>query len=523
MRFLLPIFLVTLLANFSHAQTPGQEKETSSGSAVTAAPGMATLGWNESAPATKESATPEEKLDALVKSTDLIQAKMAAAQDGKQPDEDLKKQLDLLQKQLEVQQKIIKLLKEQVEKQPPSGAAVEKLQTKVATLENRAQQAAQRDQDLSQAVDNLTEHQDAMERNGPRLPATLKELFDPFRNNETPLSIYGSFIENYTQFDHHRGSFSSPDFAPYFLIQLNDQFLLEGSVDINNSGVGVAEAKVDWIVNDWLTVLAGRYITPIGYFNERLNHEWINRLPDPALMFRQVSPLSDTDGLQVRGACYLGCLPIKLEYELYGGNGLQLGNAPGSYSEAVDLEAITGGPDETDVRALGGRLGLWVPEWGFTAGISTYFNGRYSPAAPDQFNLWQLDLGYRKGDWDLRFEYADTYQQAASYIGNNVHRRGFYAQVAYRPLHLEHPILRNFEVVFRYSRVWFSGIDPALLDVTAFGTLVDVPVNRDQYTFGVNYYFYASLALRFAYEINHEMNGVNLHDNVFLSQLVWAF
>src|SRR5262249_4408278 len=150
-------------------------------------------------------------------------------QDGKQPDEALKKQLDLLQKQLEVQQKIIKLLKEQVEKQPPAGAAVEKLQTKVATLENRAQQAAQRDQDLAQAVDNLNEHQDAVEPNGPRLPATLKELFDPFRNNETPLSIYGSFIENYTQFDHHRGSFSSPDFAPYFLVQLNDQFLLEAS------------------------------------------------------------------------------------------------------------------------------------------------------------------------------------------------------------------------------------------------------------------------------------------------------
>jgi hypothetical protein len=52
---------------------------------------------------------------------------------------------------------------------------------------------------------------------------------------------------------------------------------------------------------------------------------------------------------------------------------------------------------------------------------------------------------------------------------------------------------------------------------------VDVPVNRDQWTFGVNYYFYPSMALRLAYEINHEFNGINLHDNVFRAQYVWAF
>jgi hypothetical protein len=189
----------------------------------------------------------------------------------------------------------------------------------------------------------------------------------------------------------------------------------------------------------------------------------------------------------------------------------------------ADLENITGGPDEQDVKAVGGRLGFWVPEWGLTGGVSTYFNGRYSSAAADQFNLWQLDLGYRKGNWDARFEYADNYQQAGSYIGTNIRRRGLYAQLAYRPYHLEHRILRNLEVAVRYSKVWFHGIDPTQLDPTVFATLVDVPVNRDQWTFGVNYYVYPSMALRLAYEINHELNGINLHDNVFLGQFVWAF
>src|SRR5262249_15400332 len=264
-------------------------------------------------------------------------------------------------------------------------------------------------------------------------------------------------------------------------------------------------------------------LTPIGFFNERLNHEWINRLPDPALMFRQVSPLSSTDGLMLRGATYLGCSPVKLEYSLYGGNRLQLAAPPQSLNDVANLEAITGGPDEPSVKALGGRLGLWVPEWGLASGVSGYFNGRYSSAAADQFNLFQYDLGFHKGNWDARFEFARVYQQAASYIGNNIHRTGLYAQVAYRPNHLENRILRNFELVFRYSRVWFRGIDPAKLDTTTFDTLVDVPVDGDQYTFGLNYYFYPSMALRLAYEVNHQFADVKLHDNAFLGQFVWAF
>jgi hypothetical protein len=441
---------------------------------------------------------------------------VAAQQPG-----DLPKRVELLQQQIVVQQKMIQLLQQQVSKL--GGPAVEELQDKVATLEARSKQAAQRDQDVAQAIDNLTEHIDAEERNGPRLPATLKELFLPMRTNESPLSIYGSFVENFRQFNARPGAFTTPDFAPFFFLQLNNQVLLAANIDITNAGVSVGEAQINWFATDWLTVVLGRYLTPIGFFNERLNHEWINRLPDVPLMFRQVSPLTSTDGLMLRGATYLGCWPVKLEYELYGGNGLQAGTVPVTVSDVANLQNITGGPDETNVKALGGRLGLWVPEWGLTGGVSAYFNGRYSAGPADQFNLWQLDLGYRKGDWDVRFEYADTYQQAASYIGNNIRRRGLYAQVAYRPYQADNCYLSKMEVAFRYSRVWFHGIDLTALDPTTFATLVDVPVDREQWTFGVNYYFYPSMALRLAYEINHELNGINYHDNVFLGQFVWAF
>jgi hypothetical protein len=287
--------------------------------------------------------------------------------------------------------------------------------------------------------------------------------------------------------------------------------------------VDLPTAQVDWLVSDWLTLVVGRYLTPVGFFNERLNHEWVNKLPDVPLMFRQVSPFGSTDGLQARGAFYLGNTPVKLEYSLYIGNGFQLAAVPTALGPVADLEAIVGGPDEVDAKAVGGRLGVWIPCIGVTAGVSAYYQNEYAPSTPSDIRLWGVDAGYHRGDWDFRFEFAQLFQQATGFIGNDITRTGLYAQIAYRPYEAEHRLLRNTEVVARYSMARFRGIDPTVLDPTTFPDPVAVPVDRDQYTFGINYYFYPSMALRFAYEINKELHSVNLHDNEFLSQFVWDF
>jgi hypothetical protein len=114
------------------------------------------------------------------------------------------------------------------------------------------------------------------------------------------------------------------------------------------------------------------------------------------------------------------------------------------------------------------------------------------------------------------------FQETNVFLNDNIRRRGMYAQIAYRPYDASNLILQNTEVVFRYSRARFRGIDPNALDLTVFESPVTAPVDRDQYTFGINYYVYASLALKFAYEINQE-HGINLHDDVFLAQLAWGF
>ena len=367
----------------------------------------------------------------------------------------LEKQIELQQKQMQVLERMIEELNGQARQPPVTPAAVEELQAKDATLEARSQQAAQRDQQVADQIDRLNERMDARQRYEPQLPAPLKELFLPSQTVETPLSIYGQFVMNYDQFQAQRGQFDSPTFSPYFLLQASPNWLLLASLDINHDGMDVGEAQFNYFATNWLTVVGGRYLTPIGYFNERLNHEWINKLPDPPLMFLQVSPLSSTNGVEIRGAHYIADSPVKLEYSLYGGNGFELAQTPQGLADIADLEAITGGPDVVNAKAIGGRLGLWVPAWGFTAGASGYYNPDYIPGNSESIDVLQFDAGFHKGDWDVRFRMRKPYQQAMSVIGQNIHRRGLYAQVAYRPNEADSRILRNLEIVYRYSMARF--------------------------------------------------------------------
>jgi hypothetical protein len=418
---------------------------------------------------------------------------------------------------------VLGLLMDNMKKQP-GGAAMEKVQTQVATLDARGRQAALRDQELAQKIDDVVEHMDAQERTGPQLPATLKELFFPSETNESPLSIYTNLSSGYVRPDGQVGGFQFGEFAPHFRMILNDWIYAIGEIDVFAKGaVDVPDAEVNFVLNDWLTVVAGRFPAPIGFFNERLNSPWINKLPDAPLMFRQVSPPISLLGLQARGAFYLGNLPIKMEYSAYVSNGLELNNPNPALNDLANLENMENTYDFiTDNKLYGGRVALWYPEMGLEAGLSGLVNGNYTPVLGQGIRLWALDLNYHKDNWDVRFEYAEMSQQAAGFIGNDIRRQGLYAQVAYRAHDAPNPYLQKIELVGRYGWAAFHGIDPNALDLTTFATPVDVPVTRHQYTFGVNYWVYPSMVVQLAYEINQEP-GFALHDNIFMAQFGWGF
>jgi hypothetical protein len=500
---------------------PSNAQDTKASSPAAGAPKAGTPAQAATPPSA--ASRPADTLqEALARNAREIQAlKEQYAQEMEQQ----RKRAELQQKQIEILQQTANLLAEQLRKQaaaPVSSAAIDKLQTKTELLESRAQQAARRDQELAKSTDELREKLDAEIRYGPRLPAPLKELFLPSYTNETPLSLYGQFLFGYNKQNGQNGNFTTAQISPYILLQLNKRFLIESSIDINNvDGVSTGNTQIDILLNKWMTLSAGRFITPIGQFNLWYNHEWINRLPDPPLMFNQVSPASSTDGILFSGAAYLGASPVKATYQLYFGNGYQLAQKPGSYNESVDLGGIAGGPEEVSSQAYGGRLGLWYPQYGLMAGLSGYSNGVYSPGVRDHFGLWGLDLSYHRGNWYFLAEWADNYQQAKGTIGNNIDRRGFYSQISYRDYNNRSPFLAKLEYVFRYSFANFTGIDANKLDFTAFGAGA-APINTNQYTLGINYWFYASNVLHFAYEINQEVHHP-LNDNIFMAQWAWFF
>jgi hypothetical protein len=459
----------------------------------------------------------------------------------------LEKKVELLQKQLDVQKKLIDLLAEQVKKRPAGGTEVDDLKAQIATLEARLKQAAQRDQEVTQAIDNITEHMDAEERNGPRLPAALKSLFLSSGNNESPLSIYGALSFGYSKITGTAesaangigrpatpGGFYFGEFTPDFFLKLNEWIFLQAEIGIGSDGTVNAGsfAQADFFLTDWLTISLGRMVAPIGFYNERLNTPWINKLPADVpgagpLLWQQVLPAFSLLGVQAQGSFYLGCSPFKMEYQAYVSNGLNLTPATAgmpTLSELANLQNMesTFGVT-TDSKAVGGRVALWWPEVGLEAGVSGLYNGRYVAGPyPDALSVFALDFNYHHGDWDFRAEYGMTYQQAGTFLNAPIRREGFYAQLAYRPWEAGNKYIQRTELVYRYGYVTFPGIDGNQLDLTTFGTPMDVPVRRQQNEFGINHYFYPRMVFKVAYQINDEPK-FHLHDNQFVAELDWGW
>jgi hypothetical protein len=490
--------------------------------------------------------TPANDLKVTLLEMEALHKQEEALQGGVQ-DEDTKKRIENLQAQIRTLEKMVKLLAEkQPPKEPSVAPALEKVQLQTATLEARSNQAALRDQEIADAVSDLREHIDAQERYGPLLPAPLKELFLPSGNSETPLSIFGALAVGYSKIFGNPataalgagrpstpGGFYFGEFTPDFLLKLNDWILLQAEIAVGPTGAVSAGsfAQADFFINDCLTISAGRFVAPIGWYNLRLNNPWVNKLPADApgsgpLLWQQVLPPFSLLGVQAMGSFYLGCSPIKLDYSVYVSNGLNLTPAtPGSptASELANLENMENTFTIIQNKpAVGGRLGFWWPEVGLEQGFSVFYNPAYVQGFGDSIRLFAFDLNYHKGNWDVRAEYGMTYQDAKNLQGSDITRQGLYAQVAYRPLDCGIRYLENFEAVYRYGYVHFQGIDPLALDLTTFATPIDVPVRRQQHEFGINYWLARRMVLKCAYQINDEPH-FQLHDNQFIAELAWGW
>jgi len=318
---------------------------------------------------------------------------------------------------------------------------------------------------------------------------------------------------------------------PIFVFRINDRIFVESEVGLElatEDGVSSTEtnleyADINFIVNDYMTVTAGKFLTPFGQFPERLHPAWINKLSDFPLPYNEETglvPFSSL-GVQVRGAVPVGRLGPwsdgKVVYAAYVANGPSLIEDSADEAGNLNFENFT---DNNDSKAVGGRLGfLPVPELEIGGSIQW---GKVSGDADAL--LLGVDAAYQKeiqpisGTIEARVEWiwssVDTVtfdETGAAGFGPLRYkndRNGGYAQLAYRPTLCDNRMLRNLELVTRYDTIHVPAAAP--------GAATDTRL-----TFGVDYWLAPNVLLKAAYQIDSPEHGP--HDNGVMLQAAVGF
>ncbi len=282
--------------------------------------------------------------------------------------------------------------------------------------------------------------------------------------------------------------------------------MLEGELEFAVEDDGATDMAleyltVDLLVNDYLTLVTGRFLSPIGQFRQNIHPSWINKLPTapPGFGHDGAAPLSEM-GVQARGGFPIGS-PMFANYAVYVGNG------PVVEFEDDEIHAIEAegrASNDDDELVVGGRFGL-LPVPGLEVGLSGAtgeVNGiNPNTSALDEnrdYSVFGADFAYRWNDLNLRGEYIKQKVDAgspAAYAPESWEWEAWYAQAAYRFAPT------NWEGVVRY-------------------TDFDSPHGsqaQEQWAIGINYLFAPNAMAKVGYNFNDGLAGESTDDDRFHS------
>ena len=311
----------------------------------------------------------------------------------------------------------------------------------------------------------------------------------------------------------------SASFNPIFLWELSPKLLFESRLEIEPSGSGtnveLEYAELTYLLNDYMTLGAGEFLTPSNVFVERFEALWINKLPDrPLAVYDGILP-ERSFGFQIRGGIPLG--PARANYAFYIANGPQLNVFSRSRAGELEFQDFS---DNNDDKAFGGRVGfLPIPGVEVGYGFETAKPGTQGSTFADVRSLTQsVDLNITrdsdilKGRFDIHAQYAWSHVEEATYDPTGVFgfgpltfesdRDGGYVQLAYRPSKWEAEFVRNFELVGRWdhlSRAPSGMGDP----------------QEGRWTVGLNYWLGPGTVVKAAYEWDNPHGEPN-RDALFL-------
>jgi hypothetical protein len=251
---------------------------------------------------------------------------------------------------------------------------------------------------------------------------------------------------------------------PVLLVPLGERWLIESRAEFEGQfqrppGGGpyggpvdkhVDYAQIDYIASPYVTITAGRFLTPFGIFNERLYPVWIRALqPDPLILPINTAP-SD-------GAMFRGGFPVNAKANM-------------NYAVYVSVTSIGIGSVDSE-RHVGGRMGFFFPGQRLEVGGSWQ-----KTLQDDRKNAFGLHMGWQsaKVPLNLRSEFAHSFEGS-----------GYWIEGAFRlsQAHFWQKAMRRTEVVARAQQFYTGEIGPD--GAEEFG----LPgANTREADFGVNYF-----------------------------------
>ncbi len=408
-------------------------------------------------------------------------------------------------------------------------------------------------QQLKQVQEALQQYQEDMSVKEGQVEQVVTQLkrdvaaAEEWKNPDTLIHMAGYADVGYSSVSGEDGSFGAGRFAPIFHYQYRDKVMLETELEfqLNDAGETNVEMEymtIDYFLNDYVALVGGLFLSPVGQFRQNLHPSWINKFASAPLGFGHdgAAPTSEV-GLQARGGFQLG--GMYTNYSAYISNGPELNSTfeDGEY----ELEGISSGGKATDVdgkKVFGGRFGI-LPLPHLEIGISaatgkatvTVLEGGGTPHAalteaefspvfgslpknvgdPEEgsdlhaeqardYDVFGMDFVWGLGSFKLRGEYIKTKIGAATEgitASPGATWEAWYTQLSYLI-----PQTR-IEPVIRYGD--FNS-PHASQDQTQWGL-------------GINYLISSNVIAKLSYEFNDGESGTRADTDRFMFQLAYGF
>ena len=323
--------------------------------------------------------------------------------------------------------------------------------------------------------------------------------------------------------DNQEDGFTNARFAPIFHFQFSDRVLFESELEIETDKNGETEvvveySTIDLILNDYVALVAGKFLSPIGQFRQNVHPSWINKLPTAPVGFGHggAAPLSDL-GLQLRGGIPLSG-SMRANYATYVSNGPTLLVDGHGDDVEMEMETEAAASNADGNMVYGGRFGF-LPIPAIEVGISGAIGkigvaeghdvSELAPGEPDRdYTVIGADAIYNWSNLQLRGEFIQ--QSVGSESGSTIADGAaagdldfttWYVQAAYRLPETK------WEGVVRYGDLDTPNAD----------------ANRSQWSAGINYLFANNVIVKAAYTVdNFDASGID-EDNRVNVQLAYGF